>query len=199
MRNPLKSKILFSNNEILNKNNLNIIKKNEENNIIDFDNINCPDELISLKLILKYIFKYFPKDFQNIINLKNNLLFRGVIFRLKKNGIKDQKIDLYLRSIKEINKLLFDYNLNDYSYLRIEDFIKPLENNNNNILINHFDESLNDVINLNIDQLEFMNPNQRQEILKNWINYQRGILDGISNDFINNYLNVYSNLEKKKN
>ena len=44
-----------------------------------------------------------------------------------------------------------------------------------------------------------MNPNQRQEILKNWINYQRGILDGISNDFINNYLNVYSNLEKKKN
>ena len=124
------------------------------------------------------------------VTLINNFLFKQYVFRAKKSGVTDQQIDIELRNFAQLREFMPPAENKDYSYLYSTKKSQSVK------IEPKCDEIRKYVINFNPNEVFELEPQMQRQVLQGWLEYQRGKVLGLSEDFEQNAYKAQIGIER---
>ena len=141
--------------------------------------------LVFISCISKSLISQFPQKTNIFKKLISHLLFKQAVFRVKLVGLTDEQIDAELRRNESLRKTMPPISEKDFSYLYSESsqiVASRIESNS--------DPLTKYITNFNIEEISKLDPEQQSKVFQFWLDYQRGKLQRLAEDFDMNAYNI---------
>ena len=141
------------------------------------DNKSFPPDLLILELALDSIFNSGATTLKDVFQ---SLIWKGVLYRIKKMGINNEEIDKYLRSHPKTKNMFKGSDFEGLSYLKLDHvpkssdlpFLEGIEQN-----------TYEEISNFNPDILLTMPYSQQISTIQSWINYNQGSVEYLHDSY----------------